>query len=472
MNFVWNGAKIKPLIGVILIGLLLWFCPIPEGLDVKTWHLFSLFVATIVAIIVAPLPIGGIAISALALCTITNTLTIDQALGSFSSKIVWLILVAFLIARGFIKTGLGSRVAYFFISCLGSSTLGLSYGLIVTESILAPLTPSNTARGAGIIYPVISALTKEYNSKPGDKSRKKIGSYLLKMCYQVNIITSAMFLTGTAANPLIASLAAKSGVIITWTTWAWAAIVPGLINLIILPLAMFVIMPPEVKYTPKAPELARAKLKEQGPLSFGEIMMLVTFALLLTLWIAGSYIGISATTTALVGLSILLITGVLTLEDVLKEKGAWNTFLWLATLLMMASNLTEMGMMSWFGKKISVLVSSLDWVTTLIIISIFYFYTHYFFASITAHVTSLYTALLVVAVGSGAPLEVTAIFMAFLSSLCAGITHYGTGTAPVYFGAGYHTIREWWVAGGLMSIVNILTWGIVGSIWWKIIGLW
>ena len=472
MDFVWEGAKIKPLIGVLLVGLLLWFSPVPEGLDIKTWHLFSLFVATILAIIINPLPIGAVAIAALAVCTITKTLTIDQALGSFSSKIVWLILVAFLIARGFIKTGLGSRVAYFFISWLGSSTLGLSYGLIATETLLAPFTPSNTARGAGIIYPVITALTKEYDSRPGDSSRKRIGAYLLKMSYQTNVITSAMFLTATAANPLIASLAAKAGLVVTWTTWAWAAIVPGITNLIILPLAMFVIMPPEVKYTPKAPQLAKEKLREQGALSFGEIMMLLTFALLLTLWIFGPYIGISATAAALAGLAILLSTGVLTLEDVLKEKNAWNTFLWLATLLMMASNLTELGMMDWFGDKVSVMVSSLDWITTLVVIAIFYFYTHYFFASMTAHVTSLYSALLLVAVGAGAPLEMMAMFMAFLSSLCAGITHYGTGTAPVYFGAGYLTIVEWWRAGGIMSVVNILVWGTVGSVWWKIIGLW
>lgn len=472
MDFVWQGAKIKPLIGVLLIGFLIWFCPVPEGLNLQTWHLFSLFVATILAIIVSPLPIGAVAIIALALCAMTKTLTIDQALGSFSSKIVWLILVAFLIARGFIKTGLGSRVAYFFISWLGSSTLGLSYGLIVTEALLAPFTPSNTARGAGIIYPVIMALTKEYDSNPGDNSRKRIGAYLLKMCYQTNVITSAMFLTATAANPLIASIAMKCGIVVTWTTWALAGIVPGIVNLIVLPLAMFVIMPPEIRYTPKAPQLAREKLKEQGSLSFGEIMMLITFSILLTLWIAGPHIGVSATAAALTGLAILLISGVLNLEDVLKEKNAWNTFLWLATLLMMASNLTELGMMDWFGGKVSGMVASLNWITTLVVIALFYFYTHYFFASITAHVTAFYSALLLVAVGAGAPLEMMGMFMAFLSSLCAGITHYGTGTAPVYYGAGYLTIVEWWRAGGIMSIVNIVIWGGVGAIWWKIIGLW
>jgi DASS family divalent anion:Na+ symporter len=232
-KFTWQGANIKSLAFVILLGSLLWFSPVPEGLTTQTWHLFAIFFATIVALIAKPLPMGAVAVLSIATATLTGTLTLQQSLSKFSSNIVWLIVTAFLLARGFIKTGLGSRIAYYFISVLGKKTIGLAYGLTTTEFLLAPFMPSNTARGAGIIYPIISSLNKEFDSNPEQGTERKIGSYLIKLLYQVNVVTSAMFLTATAPNPLICGLAQKHDIIITWGDWALAALVPGLCNLIV-----------------------------------------------------------------------------------------------------------------------------------------------------------------------------------------------------------------------------------------------
>ncbi len=450
----------------------LWFLPVPSGLDLKTWHLFSLFVTTIVAIVLNLLPMGALCILALSLCCITNTLTIKQALSGFSSNIIWLIVLAFLLARGFIKTGLGARIAYYFVLHMGKSTRGLAYGLITTEFLLAPFTPSNTARGAGIVYPIVSALSEEYKSTPKLGTERKIGSYLMKLAYQTNVITSAMFLTATAGNPLIVSIAAKMGVEISWTMWALAALVPGLINLAALPWIIQLIYPPEIKQTPEAPAFARQKLTEMGPLRKPEWIMLATFGLLLTLWVLGSFLGVDATVAALVGLSILLATNVLNWDDILKEQNAWHSFIWLSVLLTMSNYLTEFGMIGWFGDHMQGWVSTFHWLTALIAISLIYFYAHYAFASITAHISSMYSAFVIVAITAGAPPYMVVLLMAFLSSLCAGLTHYGTGTAPVYFGSDYITLKDWWRVGGLISIFNILVWAVVGSFWWKLIGLW
>ncbi len=225
-SYVWNGAKLLPCLGVLSFALILWFTPTPAGLDIKAWHLFIIFLATIISVIVKPLPMGSLAMIAIATCTMTQTLTVQQSLSSFSSPILWLVIVAFFIARSFIKTGLGARIAYHCISKIGASTLGLSYGLIATELILAPFIPSNTARGAGIIFPIVSALNKEYESDPANGTHKKIGAYLIKLCYQANIITSAMFLTALAGNPLIASFVGAIGIEVTWISWASAAVVP------------------------------------------------------------------------------------------------------------------------------------------------------------------------------------------------------------------------------------------------------
>lgn len=468
----WQGAKLLPFLAVISFASALWWIPTPAGLDPKAWHLFIIFLSTIIAIISKVLPMGALTLLAISVCLGTHTLTLEQSLVSFKSPILWLVIFAFLIARGFIKTGLGTRVAYQFISLLGKSSIGLAYGLILTDLMLAPFIPSNTARGGGIVFPIVNSLTGEYDSKPRDPSRKKIGAFLIKLAFQANIITSAMFLTSMASNPLIASLAGKLGITITWGTWALATIVPGLINLLVLPIIMFWLFPPEIKKTPQAPAMARQKLKDIGSMRMDEIIMLGTFSLLLFLWVFGYHFGIHATTAALFGLVILLFSGVLTWKDVLSENVAWDTFIWLGSLLMMAHHLSEFGMMTWLSEHMQQLVVGFDIFYAVVILALSYFYIHYLFPSMTAHITSLYSGVVVLVVGLGMPPLFAALFFAILSNLCGGITHYGTGAAPVFFGAGYVSMKEWWKLGGILSIINLAIWGTVGSIWWKIIGLW
>jgi divalent anion:Na+ symporter, DASS family len=355
---------------------------------------------------------------------------------------------------------------------MGKSTLGIGYGLASTELLLAPFTPSNTARGAGIIYPIVSALNQEYGSTAEQGTEGNIASYLLKLCYQANVITSAMFLTAMAGNPLAAAFAAELGVDISWMSWCTAAIVPGLVNLALLPLLLFKLYPPKITSTPEAPQFARQKLQEMGALKPQEWIMLGTFGLLLTLWIAGEYIGLDATSAAFLGLAILLSTGVLHWEDILKENNAWHTFIWLATFLMMSTHLSEFGMVNWCSEHVQTFVSPLHWISSITIIGLLYFYSHYLFASISAHISSMYSAFALIAINAGAPPFFSVMLLAAMSSLCAGITHYGTGTAPVYYAANCITAKDWWRIGGILSVANIAVWAVVGSAWWKVLGLW
>ncbi|HIH2763708.1 MAG TPA: anion permease [Candidatus Azoamicus sp.] len=475
--FKLDGAKLYPSLTLLILFVLMWFfLPVPKGVSVQGWHLFIIFILTILGLIINPLPMGAIAFCAVSVVVLTKTLTIKLTLTCFSSNIVWLIVSAFLLAKGFIKTGLGSRIAYYFVSILGKSTLGLAYGLTAAEVLFAPLMPSNTARGAGIIYPIIDSLNTEYGSKPDANpekdTRKKIGSYLIKLLYQINVLTSAMFLTATAGNPLIVSIASGQGVEISWGTWAIACIVPGVASLIVLPMLLYVIYPPEMKSTPEAPAFAKAKLKDLGPLSAGEKIMLFVFALLLGLWVFGEPYGIDATTAALFGMAILLISGVLRWDDVISETRAWDTFIWMAVLILLSDQLSKLGVTAFFGEKMQKSVASFSWLTVFLLVGLFYFYVHYFFASMTAHISAMYGTFLVVCMNAGVPAMYIALFMGVGSSLSAGLTHYGTGTAPVYFSTKYVTITEWWRIGFIVSVVNLLIWGFLGGAWWKILGYW
>ncbi|NPV65749.1 MAG: anion permease [Anaerolineae bacterium] len=479
------AIKLVPALISVAVGLIIWFLPPPQTLvdfvaanpdagynAVSAWHLFAIFVGTIVALITKPLPMGAIAMIAIALTALTGTLKIAESLDGFRNTTIWLIVAAFFVSRGFIKTGLGARIAYQFMRVLGKKTLGLSYGLIATDLVLAPAIPSNTARAGGVIFPILRSVASAYGSEPNDGTARKIGAFLTKAAYQGTIITSAMFLTAMAANPLAQKLAGDQGIEITWTNWATAAVVPGIISLLVVPYVLYRLYKPEITETPKAPEIAREKLAEMGAVKTSEWIMLGVFVLLLAMWILGSTINVDATVTALTGLGILLITGVLTWTDVLNEKGAWDTLTWFAALVMMASFLSKLGFIPWFSAEMGNLVGGMNWVVAFLILSLAYFYSHYLFASNTAHVSAMYAAFLAVSIAVGTPPLLAALVLAFFSNLFSSMTHYGTGPAPVLFGAGYVDLQDWWRLGFIISVINIVIWLGIGGLWWKILGLW
>lgn len=466
-------VKYIPLVIVALIGAIIWFISPPQGLQEQAWHLFAIFVATIIGLIIKPISMGSMAILSLTVIIVTKTLSLEEALSGFQNSTIWLIVIAFFISRGFIKTGLGTRVAYLFVRLFGKKTLGLSYSLIASDLILSPAMPSNTARAGGILLPIIRSLSETYGSRVGDGTERKIGAFLTTASFQANMITSAMFLTAMAANPLAAKLSEDiADTPITWVGWAVAALVPGLISLIVVPFLIYKIYPPEIKETPSATQEAQKKLDSMGPLKREEWYMIGIFILLLVLWIFGSNFGLDATSTAFVGLTLLLLTKVLTWSDIKQEQGAWDTLVWFSVLVMMAMFLNSTGMIPWFSDMIQGLIGGTSWMITLVVLVSIYFYSHYFFASNTAHVSAMYAGFLSVLVDVGAPPLVSALILAFFSNLFGCLTNYGSGPAPVFFGAGYVTQEKWWGVGFIISLVHIVIWLGIGGLWWKVLGLW
>ncbi len=465
-------AKIGPLLVTVLVGIVLWFIPEPEGVDARAWNLLAIFVATIVGIISKPLPMGAVAMLGITVTALTGTLTIGQSLSGFGNRVIWLIVIAFFISRGFIKTGLGARIAYLFMAAVGKKSLGLAYSMVATDLVLAPAIPSNTARSGGVLFPILKSIAQSYGSEPDDGTARKIGAFLIKTSFQGTVITSAMFLTAMAANPLAAQIAGDLGVEISWGGWALAALVPGLVSLGVVPWMIYKLYPPEIKETPAAVQIARDELARMGKLKTSEWYMLGTFFLLLILWILGGELGIHSTTAAFVGLAVLLVSGTLTWSDILQEKGAWNTLVWFSALVMMATYLNELGLIPWFGQTIGSAVEGASWSVAFLILSLVYFYSHYFFASNTAHVSSMYGAFLAVAIAVGTPPMLAALLLGFFSNLFSSMTHYGTGPAPVLFGSGYVEMGMWWKLGAVVSVVNIVIWLGVGGVWWKVLGIW
>ncbi|HGJ5875348.1 MAG TPA: DASS family sodium-coupled anion symporter [Arsenophonus sp.] len=483
--------KPLPTLIAITITLIIWFIiPVPDGVNVNAWQLFALFIGTILAIIGKALPIGAISIIAITLIAVTGVTNpnnvkeaINDALSGFSNQLIWLIGISIMISVSLNRTGLGARIGYYFISLFGKKTLGIAYSLAIAETILAPVTPSNTARGGGIMHPIMRSISNSFGSNPELGSSKKIGRYLSLVNFNINPITSAMFITATAPNPLIVSLIMENttpSFEISWGMWAIAALVPGIISLLVMPLIIYWIYPPEIKITPEAPNFAKQKLHKLGPISQAEKITLVVFGMLLVMWagvpalIFGNVFTINPTAAAFIGLSILLCTGVLSWDDILKTKGVWDTITWFAVLVMMASFLSKLGLINWFSQTVGAAINhmGIGWIGSMLLLVLIYVYSHYFFASTTAHIMAMFAAFFTAGLALGAPPLLLGLILAFSSSLMMSLTHYATGTAPIIYGSGYTTLAEWWKIGFILSVVNLFIWIVIGVLWWKLLDYW
>jgi divalent anion:Na+ symporter, DASS family len=468
----WRGARPGGLLVAVACGLLVWAVPPPEGIEPHGWQLLAIFVATVVGIIARPLPMAAVAIIGMAAAVFTGTLEMEEVLDGFSRDVVWLVVAAFLFAGTFIRTGLGRRVAYLFLALVGHRTIGLSYSLAATDLVLAPFVPSHTARSGGVVFPVLQSVARSVLTARDDPGPRQTAGFLTAATYQCTCVTSAMFLTAMAGNPLAAELASQQGVRITWGLWALAALVPGVISLLLVPLVVAVVHPPAVRHTPNAREEARRELAALGPMRRDERLLIVVFGVLLVAWSFGPSVGVSSTAAAFGAIAVLLLTGVLLWDHIASEHEAWTTFVWFSVLLMMASELGRFGIPGWFGSVVAGATGDTGWVAGFLILSLAYFYSHYVFASNTAHIAAMYAPFLIVAIALGTPPLLAALVLGFFSNLFASLTHYAAACAPIYFGAGYVPVHTWWKIGLLVSLVNISIWLLIGGLWWKVLGIW
>jgi DASS family divalent anion:Na+ symporter len=454
----------------VAVGILL--IPVPAGITPQSWRLLAIFAATIMGSIVRPIPGAAVVLLGVTALPVFRVLTINEALTGYADPVVWLVLAAFFISRGMIKTGLGRRIAFLFIKAIGKHSLGLAYALGSTETVLATVIPSTGARSGGIIFPIAKSLAEAYESRPGPTARR-LGAFLMSSVYQCNVIVCAMFLTGQASNPIIARFAQEvTGIEITYARWALGSIVPGVLSLVLVPWVIYRVFPPEVKHTPGASELASEELNAMGRPKWSEWLMLVVFLLVSILWMTSKLHGIDYAAVALLGISVLLLTGVLDWEDLISEKAAWGVFIWYGGLLRMAEALGQTGITKRFAEASASLTTGWKWWLALASLLLIYFYAHYVFASITAHVTAMFVPFLIVILAAGTPTYLAVLSLAYFSNLAAALTHYGTTPAPIYFGAGYTTQRTWWMLGLITSLITIAVWTVVGFTWWKVLKLW
>ncbi|WP_454753757.1 anion permease [Cupriavidus necator] len=475
MQAYWR--PLAPLLAVLAIALI----PAPEGLAQHTWYYFAIFVGVIVGLMLEPIPGAAIGLIAVTLVTVFCELVfyspeqlakpgfnpanaaLAWALSGFANSTVWLIFGAFMFALGYEKTGLGRRIALLLVRAMGRRTLTLGYAVMMADALLAPFTPSNTARSGGTIFPVIRNLPPLYDSKPNDPSARRIGSYIMWTAIATTCVTSSMFLTALAPNLLAAELIRTTvQVDLSWMQWFMAFAPVGILLLLAVPLLAYLLYPPEVKQGSEVPAWAAQELQKMGPPTRHELLLAVLVLIALALWIFGDK-HVNATTAALMVIALMLVTGVVTWDDMLANKQAWNTLAWFATLIALADGLSRTGFVKWFADTMASHMSGHSPMTAAVTLVLVFYFTHYLFASVTAHTTAMLPVML--SVGStipGMPMESFALMLALTLGLMGILTPYGTGPSPVYFGSGHLPASDYWRLGAIFGVIYIAVFLAIG----------
>ena len=479
---VLSGIAWWRIIAPIAIAVAIALIPAPSGLSQHAWYYFALFAGVVAALVLEPLPstaVGFIAITLTAVLsrwTLFSTAelakpgfnvaneTVKWALSGFASNTVWLVGGAFMLALGYQKTGLGQRIALLLVRKLGGSSLSLGYAATFADTILAPFTPSNTARSAGTMYPVMINLPPIYKSMPKDPSARDMGGYVLWVTFAASCITSSLFMTACAPNFLALDFIRKiAHVEISYQQWFFSAAPFAIPLLLALPLLAYLIYPPTIKKSPDIPAWAAGQLGEMGSMSRGEAILGVLVVTAILLWVFGADF-VDPAVVAFMVVSLMLVSRVVTWDDVARDNAAWTTIVLLATLVAMADGLAHTGFIKWFAEFVAAHVSGYPPTAVIIILVSVYFFSHYFFSSLTAHTTAMMPIMLGVGMGiQGLPAEKLAMALAMTTGLMGVISPYATGAALPYYNSGYITSAEFWRNGtifGLVFLVALLAIGV------------
>src|ERR1700747_2965120 len=383
----WRRQLLRALPFVLALGI--WFWPIPAGLTRESWHLFAIFAAAIVAVILNSFPLLTASVLAVSAAGLTRTVDPGKAFAGFANPSVLLVVVAFLVANAVVKSGLGRRISLLVVSVFGRSTLGLGYSIFLTDTMIAPAFPSNTARG-GVLYPIILSLAQNSGSKPDDEKTRRMGGYLM-FCGMASLsVSSALWLTATSGNPIAVSLAAHYGVRVNFGSWLVAASIPILAMIALLPLLLYKLFPPGVTETPGAPKAARDALRTMGSLSRDEWVVAVVFLFMVTGWVTAGTLNLSLAAVAFAGLGVLLATNVLTLDDINLQGGTLVTFIWLAVLFALSGELNELGFMGYVGARLTSLLGGITWPVAYVVLLLLYVLMHYMFVSQSAQILAFF----------------------------------------------------------------------------------
>jgi len=452
------------LAAALAAGTAIWLLPPPGRLSPQAWHLFALFAATILGILIRALPILTASLLAMTAAILTRTLTPAQAYSGFSQDFLLLIVAAFLVSRAVIRSGLGRRIAFLIIRAIGRSSLGLAYSVTFADAFIAPAFPSNTAR-SGVLFPILQGLCEGSGSRPDDGTRRRLGHYLMMTGIASIGLSSSLWMTAMVSNPVGAALAGEQGVKVTFGSWVLAALAPSLTAMLLVPWLLLKAARPEVRSTPEAPRAAAEALKDMGPLRRDEWITAATFVLMILGWALGDILGLNRAAVAFLGLTFLMVTGAYSIKDLSREGDALSVWLWFGVLYTLSTFLNEFGFMTWVAKGFAGMVAGWSAPAIYLALLLAYILMHYFFVSQTAHLLALYGLFLAVGIRSGLPPALIAYMLLFATNFFSAITPQGSSANVLFAGSGYLTTGEMYAYGALVTAAGTIIFLAVGTPW-------
>jgi L-tartrate/succinate antiporter len=450
-------SGLLPVAVAVTIALL----PVPANLKPNAWYYFALFIGVIVGLMLEPIAPAAVGLVGVVLAGLLGLVerkpseAIRWVLSGFGSSSVWLVFAAFMFSLGYEKTGLGRRVALTLVRSLGSRTIGLGYAIAFSDLVLAPFTPSNTARSAGTVYPIVRNIPGLYGSQPGPTARK-IGAYLMWTALAATCVTSSMFSTAMTANLLALDLIKKTAnVEIGWTQWFFGFLPVGVVLLLATPLLAYKIYPPEIKTSNEVPPWAAQELAKLGKPHAKEIIMAGIVIVALVLWIFGKN-AIDPAMVALVLVCLMVILRIIDWDDLVGNKPAWTVLIWFGTLVTLAEGLSRVGFAIWFAKYAASHLHGLAPVPVMIALLTVFFVVHYLFAGTMAHAAAILPVMVLAGASvPGVPVASFALLLALSLGIMGILTPYATGPSPAYFGSGYVPRKDFWTLGLVFGAIYL-----------------
>lgn len=467
-----TAKNVKIAFLVFIIALPIIFPP-PAGLTKEAAIITGIYLAAIAGLVSKPYPEPVIMLLAVALscCVIArfdnSPVKSLDLLSGYASGTTWLVFSAFTLSAAFVTTGLGKRLAYGFILKFGSTTLRLGYVTALLDLMLSPATPSNTARAGGVVFPIINSIALVLGSTP-DETPCKAGRFLMVNVYMVTKTTSYMFLTAFAGNALALQLMSDIFHIqISWAGWALAGVPLGLLMLALIPCMTYRLVRPELEKLDNV-KIGAEGLKALGPVSSKEKALIVIFLAALLGWIFSHDLGLNESAVAVIAMVAALLFNIISWNDVLQNRGGWNTLIWYGGIIGLSATLSKEGVFSWLAKAMSAHLTFLgSGNSTIVMIVLLGLMVRYLFASGGAYVAAMVPVLATVGLVAGTAPMLLALAILFSNSYGGSLTHYGGAAGPIIFAAGYNDIKSWWMAGTAITLVTFILHMTLGLPWWR-----
>lgn len=478
------GKKYGFMLG-ILVGLLIWMLPTPESMTIVQHKLLSIFGGAVVLWI----SIGvSFATSTFLIVTLlyfwignlegkvnASGKLIHQVgfvMTGFASSALWLLVTGFVISIAMTQTGVARRVALKMMRLFGRTPMGATFAPMVANLIVAPLTPSNTARTAAML-PIIEGVAQAYKVEKGTSNFGR-GLYLANT-FASNITASA-FLTGTIPNPIaIGMIVAVTGAtaFTTWGFWALAALPT---NILVLIAAMWIplkLYPPEMKAIPGGLEYIDDELKHMGPMSANEKKAIVFFLLALGLWASDMWHGFNSAMVAFLVSTLILLPriGVLTWQD--AQKGIpWELFVYFGGVITLSDALMKTRAFEWVIKGIigSMGLTDVSMMPLLIILMGFTIFSHAIWSTTTAMAGVMIPIYIGLAQTFNFPVAGFVLPLAILMGYALFLPFNTMGNI-IMFGAGYYTVSEQIKSSCILGLVAWGLWAVTALVWFPLINL-